>query len=207
MTKRTNLIFAALCALGACAAKEPARAPVEVAQAPPPAAAPTPVVSGTVAENTVTATATVEAIDHKTRMVTLRGADGKSVTFRVDDAVKNLPQVRKGDQVIATFYESLAYEVMKPGDAARGVAVAEDVVTAKPGERPGAIGARAVTVTTKIEAMDKPNKTVTLKGPEGNLRTVKVRDPTKLDKVQVGDLVQITYTEAVAIAVEAVPKK
>lgn len=210
MMRRKNLIFAALCALGACAAKEKAPAPVDMAQAPLPAAvpaAPIPVVSGTVAENTVTATATVQAINQKTRMVTLKGADGKSVTFQVDESVKNLPQVKKGDQVIATYYESLAYEVVRASDLTRGVAVAEDVAVAKPGARPGAIGARAVTITAKIKAIDKKNNTVTLKGPQGNLRTVKVKDPTKLDKVQVGDMVQITYTEAVAIGVEAVPKK
>ena len=180
-----------------------------MAQAPPPAAvpAPTPVLSGTVAENTVTATATVQSINQKTRMVTLKGADGKSVTFKVDESVKNLPQVKKGDQVMATYYESLAYEVVRSSDVKRGIAVAEDVATAKPGEKPGAIGARAVTVNAKIKAIDKKNGTVTLKGPEGNLRTIKVKDPTRLDKVQVGDMVQITYTEAVAIAVEEVAKK
>jgi hypothetical protein len=47
---------------------------------------------------------------------------------------------------------------------------------------------------------------VTLRGPEGNSLTVKARDPKKLDKVAVGDLVNITYTEEVAILVEE-PKK
>jgi len=210
MTKRMQLVFVGACAfaLVACAAKEKAPAEMNAAQgAPPAAAAPTPVVSGTIAENTVTVTAKVTAVNQKTRMVTLKGADGKSVTFHVDDSVKNLPQVRKGDLVTATYYESLAYSVMRAGDATRGVAVAQDLATAKPGERPGAIGAQAVTVTAKIKAIDKKNNTVTLKGPKGNLKTVKVKDPSNLDKVKVGDLVQITYTEALAIGVEEAPKK
>jgi len=62
-------------------------------------------------------------------------------------------------------------------------------------------------VTAKIKAIDKKNNTVTLKGPKGNLKTVKVKDPSNLDKVKVGDLVQITYTEALAIGVEEAPKK
>jgi hypothetical protein len=35
---------------------------------------------------------------------------------------------------------------------------------------------------------------------------VKVKDPSKLDAVQVGDLVDITYTEALAVAVEKAGK-
>ena len=173
-------------------------------RAPP---APTPVLSGTVAENTVTASATVEAINQKTRMVTLKGADGKSTTIQVDDSVQNLAQVKKGDRVVATYYESLAYNVMREGDAKRGVTVAGAAGSAEPGEMPAGVGARAITVTAKIKAIDKKHETVTLKGPRGNLKTVKVKNPANLDKVKVGDMVQITYTEALAISVEEAPKK
>jgi hypothetical protein len=209
MRTRSNLIRAAACALalGACAAKDkaaekPAAQPAVMAQAP----APTPVVSGTVAENTVTVTATVTAINHKTRSVTLKGADGRSVTFTVSDAVKNFAQVKKGDTVTATYYESLAYDVMPAGSGKRGVEMAEAAGTAQPGAKPAGVGARAVTVTAKIKAIDKKAETVTLKGPKGNLKTVHVKNPANLDKVKVGDLVQITYTEALAISVEEAPK-
>ena len=54
---------------------------------------------------------------------------------------------------------------------------------------------------------DLANGTVTLKGPQGNSRTMKARDPKNLQKVQVGDLVDITYTEAVAVRVRPSPQK
>ena len=41
--------------------------------------------------------ATVEAIDQSTRMVTLKGSKGNSVTFKASDEVKNLAQVKVGD--------------------------------------------------------------------------------------------------------------
>jgi hypothetical protein len=160
-----------------------------------------------VGEEAIQATATVEAVDLKTRMVTLRGPDGKLFKVHADERVKNLPQVRKGDVVVATYYESLAYDVKKPGQAVPGVAVAEDVATAKPGDRPAALGGRAVVVTTTIAAIDKKQGTVTLKAPDGELTTIKARNPANLDKVAVGDLVEITLTEALAIAVEPAPKK
>jgi hypothetical protein len=211
MRKVTRVMFTAGCALmlGACAAKEKEQPPAAMAAPVPVAAqpAPTPVLSGTVAENTVTVTATVQAINQKTRMVTLKGADGKTATVHVDDSVQNLAQVKKGDRVVATYYESLAYDVMRAGDAERGVTVAGVAGTAQPGEMPAGVGARAITATAKIKAIDKKHETVTLKGPQGNLKTVKVKNPANLDKVKVGDMVQITYTEALAISVEEAPKK
>jgi hypothetical protein len=44
--------------------------------------------------------------------------------------------------------------------------------------------------------------TVTLKGPQGNSETVKVQDPKNLEGVKTGDLVDITYTQALAVALD-----
>jgi Cu/Ag efflux protein CusF len=160
-------------------------------------------VKGVVSENLVSTTATVKAVDQKTRHVTLQRADGELVKFRADDSVRNLPQVKVGDEVTVSYYESLAYEVRKSGEVSPGATVAEAAGRAEPGEKPGAAGVRAVTVTATIAAIDKKAMTVTLKDADGELTTVKARDPQKLDRVAVGDIVDITYTEAVAVKVEA----
>ena len=44
-------------------------------------------------------------------MVTLVDAAGNKVNFRADEAVKNLPQVKVGDEVVGELVESLAVEV------------------------------------------------------------------------------------------------
>jgi hypothetical protein len=163
-------------------------------------------VSGTIEENVVTVTATVEHIDHAKRMVTLQGPEGPPVTFEVAQRVKNLPQVAKGDTVLASYYESMAYEVKKPGEAVPGVRMMTEAGTAQPGAMPAGIGARAVTVTSTIEAIDQHAPSVTLRGPKGDLVTIKVRYPEKLKRVRVGDLVEITYTQALAISVEKVTR-
>jgi len=168
---------------------------------PTAAAAPAEPVSGTVGENLVSATAKVKAIDLKTRHVTLQRPDGSLIKFVASDEVRNLPQVKVGDEVTVTYYESLAYEVRKAGAGTPGVAVSEGAARAKPGEKPGAIAGRVATVTATIEAIDKAARTVTLRGPDGETSTFKARDPQKLDRVSVGDLVDITYTEALAISV------
>lgn len=202
--KLTNVFVGAVAVLGLTACTTRSASTAETV----PGAAPTPVLAGTVGESAAQVTAEVTAIDQKTRMVTLKGPDGKEFTVQAGDQVKNLAQVKKGDLVQATYYESLAYEVHKPGQVEPGtVGVAQDVATAKPGEKPAALGARAIVVTAAIDGIDKKNGTVTLKGPDGTLRTIKAKNPANLDKVKVGDVVEITYTEALAIAVEPRPKK
>jgi hypothetical protein len=58
-----------------------------------------------------------------------------------------------------------------------------------------------------ITAIDPKVPSVTFKGPAGNTRAIKVRYPEKLQGVNVGDTVEITYTEALAMKVEKAPKK
>lgn len=178
--------------IAGCAAKSQ-KAAVGAAAAP---------VSGTVGENVVTATAKVKAVDLKTRHVTLQRADGSVVKFVAGDEVRNLPQVKVGDDVNVTYYESLAYEVRKTGEAAPGVTVSQGAARAPLGEKPAGLVGHSATVTASIAAIDKTAPSVTLRAPSGELTTFKVRHPEKLDQVSVGDLVDITYTEALAISVD-----
>ena len=138
--------------------------------------------------------------------MTLERSDGSLVKFRASDQVRNLPQVKVGDEVTATYYESMAFQVKKAGDATMGTVVAEDVARAKPGERPGYADAQVTTVTTTITAIDKQAGTVTLQNVDGKSATVKARNPANLERVAVGDLVEITLTEAVGISVASPTK-
>lgn len=168
----------------------------------PAAAAP----KGEAVMSSIDVTATVAKIDHQTREVTLRTEDGRELSFIASEDVKNLPQVQVGDVVTATYAEALAYEVKKGGQAAAPVSVVAGG-TAEPGMKPEGAIARQTSVTVEITAIDPTVPTVTFKGPQGNTRTIKVRHPEKLEGVNVGDTVEITYTEAFAIKVEAAPKK
>lgn len=155
---------------------------------------------------TVQATAKVMKIDQKTRVVTLKADDGEEYTFVADEAVQNLAQVKKGDVVTATYTQAIAYEVKKGGGAA-GASATLAGSAAPIGDKPaGAIGAK-VTLTVVVAAIDPKVPSVKFKGPDGSTRTVKVQHPEKLQGVKVGDTVDLTYTEAVAIKVETAAKK
>jgi hypothetical protein len=157
-------------------------------------------------QQVVTGTATVEAIDLEKRIVTLRRADGNIFDLIVGPEVRNLPQVKVGDEVVVKYYQSIAVQVTKPG-AAEGSHVKEAVARAKPGEKPGGVIAKQVTVTATVEKIDKKKMIATLKGAEGKVVDVKVRNPKNLENVNVGDQVVITYTEAMAVSVEKPKKK
>jgi Cu/Ag efflux protein CusF len=189
-------------AISACSASKPV---------PPP---PPPTVSETsshsegagIREQVTTVTAAVQKIDQKTRMITLKGPDGKVSEFKVSDDVKNLAQVHRGDWVTMSFYQAIAYQVMKKGSAKPGVATAADAATAPLGQKPGLVGGAAVTVTATIMSVDKTTNVVRIKGPKGHMASVQVQDPSRLEGIKAGDLVEITYTEALAISVDKAPK-
>jgi hypothetical protein len=158
-------------------------------------------VSGVVAEQLVQGTAKVLAVHRDDRHVLLQREDGMKFAVACGPEVRNFDQISVGDTVTVGYYESLAYEVHKPGEATPGVEAVAAAGRAKKGEMPGAGVAQAVKVTATIVAIDTPGMHVSLKGPDGNVATVKVRDAEKLSRVSVGDLVDIVYTEALAVSV------
>jgi|SRR5689334_4558986 len=169
-------------------------APARSEDAPP---KPKPVLS---AQDTITAKATVAAIDLKTREVKLKDEQGQVLDIVVDRHVKNLPQVHVGDVVEVAYHEAIAVHII-PGGAVPAAAVTDAAGTAKPGAKPAAAAGRNVTIVATIEAIDEATQHVTLRGPQGNLVQVKARNPANLKKVKVGDSVHIDYTRAIAISV------
>jgi hypothetical protein len=153
---------------------------------------------------TTTAQAKVVAVDQKDRNVTLQGSDGHEFTIHVGDEVRNLPQVHKGDMVNIVYHEAIAAKLVKKGKGKPGIEAAEGAERAPLGAMPAAAGARTVQVTATVTRIDKENQTVTLKGPRGKSVDVKVQNPENMELVKKGDLVEITYTEAVAISVDKV---
>jgi Cu/Ag efflux protein CusF len=193
MMKRIVSGVLAMCVAGSVSLASPAAAET---------AAPA---GGVIAAQAVEVTATVQEIDYKNRTLTLKAADGREESFVIDAAVKNFDQIKKGDLVVATYAEALAYDVKKGGGGATGTAAG--AATAKPGEKPAGVVARETTIAVTITAIDEKAPSVTFKGPAGNTRTVKVKDVAKLKTVKVGDQVELTYTEALALSVEKAPAK
>lgn len=142
----------------------------------------------------------VVAIDKEQGTVTLKGPK-RTVMLEVQDKQK-LDAIKVGDPVVALYTEALVVQVKKAGTASPGASVQESRVGSKPGETPaGAVG-REISLTATITAIDRKGHTVTIKGPGGRTETIKVKDPKNLDAVKVGDLVDITYTQALVVSLD-----
>jgi hypothetical protein len=152
-------------------------------------------------ERVTTLMGTVEAIDLANRVVTIKGSKGRTIELIVGKEAKNLDQVKVGDKVVAKYYESIAFRMKKPEEA-EGTTSEQAVEKAKPGEVPAAVWANQITVTATIEDISPKKTYVTLKGPKGNTVDVKVMDPKNLEGLKVGDQVVITYTQALAVALD-----
>lgn len=158
-------------------------------------------------ERFVTATATVEAVDMDSRIVTLKGNRGRIFDVTAGPRVKNLAQLKKGDLVTVKYYEAISAKVYKPGEAPKAAEASGSLETAKAGEKPGGELKVEKTTTATIEAIDMEKPEVTLKTMGGKYLTAKVEDPKLLANVKVGDEVVITYKEAFAVSVTKAKKK
>jgi hypothetical protein len=159
-----------------------------------------------VAANVVEITASVQAVDKANRTVTIKGPRGRVETVTAGPEVKNFDQIKVGDNVVLRYVEALSLELKKGGTAPVARTDREVGGTAKPGEKPAAGVGRQIHVTANVVAVDAATQTVSLKGPK---RTVDlhVGDPEQFKLVKVGDQVEATYTEAVALSVEPVAAK
>jgi hypothetical protein len=50
--------------------------------------------------------------------------------------------------------------------------------------------------------MDRAAQTVTVKGPRGKYYVARVVDPSRFDRVRIGETILITFTEATAISLK-----
>lgn len=159
-------------------------------------------------ENTEEVSATVEAIDVQKRLLSLVGPDGEKLTVEVAPQVRNLPQVKVGDRVVARYYTALAAELRSRGDGTgtTQAPVYEAAASrAAEGSRPAAMVGAQSHQTVRITSVDKKNNVVNFYGSDGLARSVPVHSPQGkefISKLKAGDEVELTYTEAVALSVE-----
>ena len=154
---------------------------------------------GQKSRESATVKATVEDINSATREITLKKEDGTTVTFKAPESVRNFDQIKKGDVIAAKYSQSLAVSVRKADEppSATGRTATE---RSAPGQTPGVKKTNTVQITAAIEKIDRDTRELTLKGPEGKIKTVKVPEEVKkFDELKEGDQVVLTATESLAL--------
>jgi hypothetical protein len=152
----------------------------------------------------VTRTATIEAIDKANRTVTLKGPTGDSVEIKAPEQMEGFNSLKVGDQVTATYFAAVAVNVRKPGDPAPSAAPA--TMTQRKDRTPGSDTRRQQTFTVTVEAIDPKVPSLTVKGPQGRVVPLAVRDASELQNIKIGDTVDVTYYESLLIKVARPPK-
>ena len=150
----------------------------------------------------------VKSIDKQNRTVVVVGQQGKEVALNLGPEARNFDQIKVGDLVTLTYVQALALELHKSvnGGKLGQPITTEQSVRAKPGDKPAGAVERTVNVTANVIAVDQKTQVVTLKGPNRTVE-LKVKDPAMLKDIKVGNQVDATFTEAIAIEVTAAPKK
>lgn len=160
-------------------------------------------------ETAATVTARVKSVDLESREVVLVGSDGKEATIVAGEEVRNLPQLRPGDVVVAQYQETLIAEVRKPTDEekANPLEMLDGVERAALGDLPGAAGVQALRFVGTIAAIDKSTHMISFRNLNGKTLTVEAQNPENLAKVEVGDPVVLIFAEAIAIGVEPIGER
>ena len=148
-----------------------------------------------------TATVTVEAVEAASRTLTLKKEDGSYVTMTVPESVKKFDAIKVGDKMTAKYYDSLILRLKPPGEAAVDTTTGGVTPTTGSTRPAGTLGAQR-TITATITAIDPSVPTVTFSGPNNWKYTSRVEDKKTLEKVKVGDRVDITWNEALLVSFE-----
>ena len=156
----------------------------------------------------LTYTGTITDIDYADREMTLKGPEGRLETFVVDKKVQRFNEARVGDKVSLDYYLGVTAEVRPPTneEKANPLVVLDAVSRAGPESAPAGYETRRVRAVVTVEAMDKSAQTVTVKGPRGKYFTARVADPSRLEKVRVGQTILMTFPEAAAISLKPAGK-
>jgi Cu/Ag efflux protein CusF len=156
----------------------------------------------------VSAQATIVGINHDTREVTLEIPNKPGDNFVdvvVSDDVKNLSQIRFGDQVTVEYIETVSVTLFRAGEVEPGVDVSVATANAAPGARPARATGIEKSITVVVEGVDRNNELVGLRMPDGARKVVKVSNPAILERVSTGDKVRIPFVRALATRVTPNP--
>lgn len=197
LTRSLAVMMAAFAALvGPVAAQQTAAAGAIVAKAPGQA----------VGASVVTVSAKVTAVDKANRLVTLQGPLGNQFRVVAGKEVRNFEQVKVGDELFVTHAEAVSIDLRKGGDGIRERVESQGAARAAAGAKPGMAAASRVSIVANVVAINARAQTVTLRGVDETV-DLRIPDKNQFKLVKVGDQVQATFTDAIAISMEPAPAR
>ena len=153
----------------------------------------------------VTTVMTVKEINLPERLFTLDYGDGNLIVVEAASDLEGIDKIEVGDKVEVTYLKSEAVYVTSPDADRPSIAEGRTVQVDAEGERPRKITVDIMEKTSTVEAINYETRETTLRGPDGRLTTIHVKDDVQnLENVKVGDQVVFQYTETVAVDIKKI---
>ena len=149
----------------------------------------------------MSSTATILAIDTTARMITLRDSSGLEDVYTVGPEVQRFNELKVGDSVKTTYYESTVLQIRKAG-ASPGPTGTTGAATSGTGALPSGTMSVQEKMTVTVKSIDSNLPSITVTTPDGRTVTRKVEDKKNLEGVNVGDMIDVTYTRAVLLSID-----
>jgi hypothetical protein len=150
--------------------------------------------------NVLKMSATITAIDAANRMLTLRDDNGNEDTFSVSKEVQRFDELKVGQKVNLTYYESVVFQVIKPGEKGSGTSF-DAAAKRGTGALPGGTIATQEKMTVTVKAIDAAVPSVTVATDDGRVVTRKIENKKNLENIKPGDKIDITFTRALVTTV------
>jgi Cu/Ag efflux protein CusF len=151
-----------------------------------------------------TVTATIEAVDKASRVVTLKTEAGTRLHVTAPQEMEGFNSLRVGDLVSARYFEAVVVRVARPGSPAPSSEPATRVT--RKDRVPGSETFTERTLRATITAVGTDTPSLTLKAADGSEHTMAVTDAAQLKALKVGDALDVTFYESRLVSVER-PKK
>ena len=149
---------------------------------------------------------TVTEINAETRDITLMGTDGGLLTMNAGEDVERFAEIAVDDVIKFEYFTYIKAEFRDPTpeEVAEPVQMIAEAGKAPEGIDPGAVVGAVVKAVVTIEALNRPFMIATVSGPNGNYVSIPMEDEELMKELHIGEVLILTYAEAVAIALEKV---
>ena len=156
--------------------------------------------------NEVSMQGTVTDINAETRDITLMGTDGGLMTITAGEDVERFDEIAIDDVIKFDYFTYLKAEFRDPTpeEVAEPVQMIAEAGKAPEGMDPAAVVGAVVKAVVTIEALNRPFMIATVSGPNGNYVSIPMEDEELMKELHIGEVLILTYAEAVAIALEKV---
>jgi hypothetical protein len=150
---------------------------------------------------TISATATIQAINRAARSVTLRNERGEEDTFIAGPEVVKFDQLKVGDTIRATYHEAVVFQVRKAGS--KEPESVDALAAGRLKAAPGGAAAMQQMRTVTVKAVDPSVPSITVVTADGQTITRRIENKKNIEGVTPGDRIDITYTQALLVNAES----